>query len=284
MSKPATAGDMYREAALAAEAERPEVWLARRLAAGKPAESWVPVPGWYYEQVGLPVPVVPHQVSDQGRIRNAAGHVLSLRPNGRPKELPAEQQYRRTNLCTGGKKAPALVHHVVLAGLCPEDRAGRETRHLGQGDENRAWNWYPEGITWGDARENAFDKAPEARVAAAVKARAAQTAAGMVSPRPTFRCLTWARCGGMVQNDGSRCAACVVQVGKAAAVLLGLGMPSQAAGEFFGYTSGDWVIKLAIEHGGFPADRKAQARMQRPSLWQRVLLVQVKRRIKRGMR
>jgi hypothetical protein len=268
----------------ALDAECPQVWLARRLAAGKPAEVWVPVPGWYYEQIGLPVPAIPHQVSDQGRIRNAKGAVLSRRPTGRPKELPSEEQYLRTNLCGGGKGVPALVSLVVLAGFHPEPRAGRETRHLGKGDANRQWNWYPEGVDYCDARTNAFDKPEKVRRAAAVTARAAQTAAGMVSPRPTFRCLTWPQCGGMVQNEGSRCAACVVQVGKDAAALLWLRLPSQAVGEFFGYTSGDWVLKLAIEHGGFPSDRKAQARMQHPSPWQRVRLVQVKRRIKRGKR
>ena len=189
-----TTGDAYIETTLAIEAECPEVWLARRLAAGKPAETWVPVPGWYYEQIGLPVPAVPHQVSDQGRIRNAAGQVLSQRPNGRPKELPPEEQYLRTNLCGGGAKVPVLAHHVVLAGLCPEDRAGRETRHLGQGDAKRQWNWYPEGVTWGDARQNAFDKPPEVRSAAAVKARAAQAAAGTAKP-PVRRSSAVTTCG-----------------------------------------------------------------------------------------
>jgi hypothetical protein len=170
----------------------------------------------------------------------------------------------------------------VLAGHCPEARDGRETRHLGQGDANRAWDWYPEGIAWGTPRENAFDKAPEVRSAAARTARAAQTEAGTASPpRPTFPCRNQVRaqCGGMVTNEGSRCAACVVQVGKDAAILLRLHMPSQAAGEHFGYTSGDWVHKLATEHGGYQGS-KAEARMQRPTLWERVRIAW----IKRGMR
>ena len=265
------------------EAERPQVWLARRLAAGRPAETWVPVPGWYYEQIGLPVPAISHQVSDQGRIRNAAGHVLSQRPNGRPKELLPDEQYLRTNLCTGGKKAPVLVSLVVLAGFHPEARAGRETRHLGKGNANRQWNWFPEGVDYCDARTNAFDKPPEVRRAAAVTARAAQTAAGTVSPRPAFECRNRIRCGGMVAKEGSRCGPCAVQVGKDAAVLLGLGMPSQAAGEFFGCTGPGWVYDQAVKHGGCTL-AAAEARTQRPTLWQRVRLVQVKRRIKRGKR
>ena len=200
----------------------PETWLAARLAAGKPAETWAGVPDWYYEQIGLPVPAAPHQVSDQGRIRNANGRDLSDRPNGRPRELPPEEHYRLINLSTGGKKVTVPVHHVVLAAHCPEDRDGRDTRHLGRGRECRAWNWYPEGVVWGTKPENAADKAPEVRAAAARTARAAQTAAGTAKPpRPTFRCLYWSRCGGMVLNEGSRCGACIVQIGKDATVLLG---------------------------------------------------------------
>ena len=270
------------ETHLATEAECPETWLARRLAAGRPAEIWKPVPPWYYEQIGLPVPAVPHQVSDQGRIRNAAGHVLSQRPTGRPKELPADEQYRRTNLCAGGGKAPVLVSHVVLAGHDPEPRAGRETRHLGKGDANRAWNWWPEGVKWGDPRENAFDKPPEVRSAAARTARAAQTAAGTAKPpRPSHKCVNAPRtgCGGMVLHEGSRCGTCCVQVGKDAAALLRLGMPAQAVGEYFGHTSGDHVCRLAREHGGYAASA-AVARTQRPTLRGRVRLALAKR----GMR
>jgi hypothetical protein len=272
--------DTTSEALLAAETECPETWLARRLAAGKPAEVWAPVPAWYYEQLGLPVPAIPHQVSDQGRIRNAKGAILSDRPNGRPKELPPEEQYRIINLCTGGERKTVAVSHVVLAGLCPEDRAGRDSRHLGKGDANRTWNWYPEGVIPGTRQENAFDKPPEVRSAAAAAARAAQTEQGTAKPpRPTFQCRNWVRCGGMVANEGSRCAACVMQTGKDATLLLNLRMPSQAVGEFFGYTDGRRVHHLAVEHGGYEGDA-AEARIQRPTLWQRVRLMQVKHRIR----
>jgi hypothetical protein len=263
------------------KAECPETWLARRLFEGKPAETWIPVPRWYYEQIGLPVPAVPHQVSDQGRIRKHGGEPLRDRPNGRPQELPPWEQYRIINLSGGGQKKTVLVSHVVLAGHCPEARDGRETRHLGKGDANRAWNWYPEGVAWGDARENAFDKPPEVRSAAAAKARAAQTLAGTAKPpRPVFPCRNQARArclgralnGGLVLNEGSRCFTCAVQVGKDATVLLGLGMPSQAVGEFFGHTSGEWVVGLAVKHGGYTGGG-ARARMQRPTLRQRIRLV-----------
>ncbi len=152
----------------------PEAWLWVRLAAGIPAETWKPVPGWYYEQIGLPVPAVPHQASDQGRIRNAKGDILAIRPNGRPKELPAEDQYRLVNLCAGGKKVTVHAAHVVLAAHCPEDRDGRQVRHLGRGRACRAWNWYPEGVVYGTQSENEFDKPEAVRVAASRAANAAR--------------------------------------------------------------------------------------------------------------
>ena len=262
--------------------ECPRVWLERRLAAGRPAEAWGPVPAWYYEQIGLPVPARPHTASDQGRIRNAKGESLRDRPNGRPKELPAGEQYRITNLCGGGQKITVPVSHVILAVHCPEDRAGRETRHLGKGDANRTWNWWPEGIAWGDPRENAFDKPPQVRSAAAAKARAAQDEQGIAKPpRPAYRCRNWKRaaCGGMVTNEGSRCGDCAVQVGKDAAVFLARRMPAQAVGEYYGHTGPDWVLDLARKHGGWTGTA-AEARMQRPSPWQRVLIVQAKRRMR----
>jgi hypothetical protein len=268
----------YAETVPVLEAECPQVWLARRLAAGRPAEVWVPVPGWYYEQLGLPVPASPHQVSDQGRIRNAKGAVLSDRPNGRPKELPPEEQYRRTNLCGGGKRAPVLIHHVVLAGFHPEARGDRVTRHLGRGDANRAWNWYPEGVTWGTPEENAQDISPEVRVASARTARATQMAAGiaMGPPPPTHECVNYARCGGKALNKGRRCDACVARVGVDAAALLNAGMRLQDVAEHFGYTADNWTYKLAIEHGGYTGS-KPEARMQHPTLRQRVRLIWLRR-------
>lgn len=154
----------------------PDTWLRDRLAAGKPAETWADVPDWYYEQIGLPVPARPHQVSDQGLVRNSSAHVLAQRPNGRPVDAPPELQYRLINLCGGGKKVTVAVHAVVLAAHCPEERDGRDTRHL---SGNPTHNWWPEGVTYGDQSENELDKAPEVRVAAARIARAAQ-----LPPRP----------------------------------------------------------------------------------------------------
>jgi len=257
----------------------PETWLAARLAAGKPAETWADVPAWYYEQIGLPVPAMPHQASDQGKVRNAKGMDLADRPNNRPKELPPEEQYRMINLSGGGVKKSVLVSHVVLAAHCPEDRDGRQSRHLGRGRACRRWNWYPEGLAWGTQSENEMDKPEEVRLAAAAKGAAARVAAGLAPPPPAFECVSYARCGGMVRIEGRRCEPCVIQVGKGAAVLLNAGMRFQDVGEHFGYTAGDWTYRLAVEHGGY-ARTKAEARMQRPTLRQSIRLIWIKRQVK----
>ena len=166
----------------------PETWLRDRLARGEPAETWADVPDWYYQQIGLPVPARPHQGSDQGRVRNAGGHVLAQRPNGRPVDAPPELQYRLVNLCAGGKKVTVAVHAVILATHAPEDRDGRDTRHL---SGNPTHNWWPEGLAYGTKPENERDKAPEVRVAAARAARAAQLPPRPVAPASVR--LSWAR-------------------------------------------------------------------------------------------
>lgn len=183
----------------------PETWLAARLAAGKPAETWADVPDWYYRQIGLPVPARPHQVSDQGRLRNASGHVLAQRPNGRPVDAPPELQYRLANLCAGGKKVTVAVHAIVLAGHAPEDRDGRDTRHL---SGNPTHNWWPEGVTYGTRPENERDKAPEVRVAAARTARAAQLPPRPAAPASGTPRLSWARKAlGWLRRDRASAAA-----------------------------------------------------------------------------
>ncbi len=166
----------------------PETWLAARLAAGIPAETWKPVPGWFYEENGFPVPPVPHQASDQGKIRNPKGAPLADHPTGRPKGLPLEEQYRRTNICTGGVKKPILIHHLVLAAHAPERRDGRDTRHLGRGRACRAWNWWPEGLVYADSQsQNEMDKPAEVRIAASRAATAARWPHAAPPPERTLR-------------------------------------------------------------------------------------------------
>ena len=140
----------------------PETWLAARLAAGRPAETWKPVPGW------------PHEVSDQGRIRTAKGRVLTQRAHNRPREVPPERRYRKADLCVGAEKATVLVHQVVLAAFAGERPAGQESRHL---DDNPVHNWWPENLAWGTPDQNAADKARQARYhTPAAKARRSEQA------------------------------------------------------------------------------------------------------------
>ena len=124
--------------------QNPEAWLAARRAAGIPDETWADVPGW------------PHQVSDQGRVRNARGRILTQRPNGRPKGAQPGLQYRLVDLCANGEKWTVAVHVLVLTAFEDLKSEGQECRHL---YSNPAHNWWPEGITWGDPIQQAIDKA-----------------------------------------------------------------------------------------------------------------------------
>ena len=83
----------------------------------------------------------------------------------------------------------------------------------------------------------------------------------------------------MALNEGRRCGGCAIQVGKDAAVLLRLHMPSQAVGEFFGCTGPGWVYDQAVKHGAYQGTA-AEARTQHPGLWERVRIAWAKR----GMR
>lgn len=152
----------------------PEIWLAARIAAGQPAETWKPVPGWYYEQVGLPVPAMPHQISDQSCLRTAKGRVLTQRPHNRPREVPPERRYRQADLCLGKEKATVLVHQVVLAAFAGAPEPGQESRHL---NDIPVHNWWPENLAWGTPDQNAADKARQARYhTPAAKARRSEGA------------------------------------------------------------------------------------------------------------
>ena len=92
----------------------------------------------------------------------------------------------------------------------------------------------------------------------------------------SFPCRNHVRCGGTVKNEGRRCLKCVAEVGRDAAALLNAGMGLADVAKRFGYTSTDWVFKLAAEHGY--AGTKAQATAQRPRLSQRVTLMRARRK------
>ena len=130
----------------------PETWLAARIAAGQPAETWKPVPGWPRSPAARGI--------RPGPLRTAKGRVLTQRPHNRPRRLPPERRYRQADLCRGKEKVTVLVHQVVLSafdGPCPP---GQQSRHL---DDVPVHNWWPENLAWGTPDQNAADKARQAR-------------------------------------------------------------------------------------------------------------------------
>jgi len=202
-----------------------------------------------------------YEVSDKGQFRSIdrkvgnrslRGQMLATRRN--------DDGYVLVNLrCDSADPAHSrrhtlTAHKVVLTTFDRPRPAGMEACHS---DRGPAFNWWPEGVRWDGKPANEADKAAAGTQAA--------------EPPATCECVNHERCGGMVKTAGRRCLPCVRSVGAEAAVLLGLGMPLQAVAERYGYSGGDWVFKLAVEHGGYQGT-KAAARTQRPGLRQRVTL------------
>lgn len=184
-----------------------------------------------------------YDVSDLGQVRNVAtGKPLAARvgTHGYLEVKPYDDN---------GKRQTRTVHSLVLltfAGPCP---AGMETLHGRGGPLDNRW---PENIRWGTKPENHAD----------------QVAAG-TAKRPTVPCVNHERCGGMVARQGSRCLPCATEVGEQAAAMLGAGMSLDTVTQRLGYTSPDWVFKLATRHGGY-AQPSAHARAQGHRWSQRV--------------
>jgi hypothetical protein len=208
-------------------------------------EMWKPVPGF-----------ARYEVSDLGRIRNAAARIMATNPNN--------NGYLRLNLVDDhGVRQNVLVHRCVLlahAGACPE---GMEACHgPGGHQDNRLVN-----LRWDTKPENERDK----------------IAAGTTpKPNPTYPCLNYAVCGQLVIHEGRRCRDCVMQVGQEAAAMLGRGVNLYDVAEHFGYTAPDWVWRLAVEAGH--SGSKRQALTQQPSLSQRVTGRLATLRARRGQR
>jgi len=194
-----------------------------------------------------------YQVSDQGRHRNAERLLSARARQGK------HDDYVRINLscdekdvCPRQGRHTFTMHKVVLTTFAGPRPAGLEACHSPRGS---GFNWYPEGVRWGSKADNHADMA----------------AAGNAKVPESFPCRNAPRCTETVKNPGRRCLACVTVVGLHAAALLELGMPLQQVGERFGYSGGDWVYRLAVDHGGYEG-AKADARTQRPGLGQRARL------------
>ena len=191
----------------------PETWLRDRLAAGKPAETWKPLPGW------------PHEVSDQGRVRTAKGRILASRLN--------KDGYPQGDLYDPETKKEAKgvpVHWCVLTAHAGPRPAGMQASHL---SENPEWNWHPEGLAWEDQPTNEGRKTWRPR-----------------PPEPTHPCKNAPACPNLVLNPGRRCLDCVTEVGRQAAAMLD-GKPLFDVREHFGYKADKWVFDLAVKYGGY---------------------------------
>lgn len=197
-------------------------------------EAWKPVPGFSKYEAG-----------DLGHVRSArTGKVLATRVSN--------SGYLLVKLYDGaGKQQTRTVHSLVLLTFAGPRPDGQETLHGKGGPLDNRW---PENIRWGTKPENHADQ------------RAAGTA---VQPR-AHRCVNHERCGGMVARPGSRCLPCAQEVGRRAAAMLGAGMNLEAVTGRLGYSSADWVHKLARDHGGY-SQPVGQARGQGRTLRQRTI-------------
>ena len=144
------------------------------------------------------------------------------------------------------------MHKIVLTTFDRPCPPGMEACHS---DRGPAFNYWPEGVRWGTKPENHAD----------------MVEAGTAVVPAAFPCRNAPRCPNMVKNEGRRCIGCVRSVGIEAGALLALGMPLSRVAARFGYKTGDWVYRLAVEHGGYTGSRE-HAAAQRPTIRQHVTI------------
>ena len=221
-----------------------EAWIAERLAAGRPGETWKPVAeidGCTYSG---------YEASDLGRAQSVARTGRNGQPlqGGPVSTRPHEKGYVKLDLrCDNpAHKRPhtLLMQKVILTTFDRPRPRGMEACHSHGPADNR----WPEGVRWDTKPANEADKDTPS-----------------VPPDPTYPCRNAPACPNLVVHEGRRCLDCVTEVGREAADMLRAGIPLQQVAEHFGYTGPDWVYSLAVKHGGY--DRpKAEARTQRPPL------------------
>ena len=228
--------------------ECPETWLARRLAQGKPAESWKAVPkidGCTFSG---------YEAQDLGAVRSLdrAGR------NGRPLEggpvstrTNKNDDYIRLDMrCDNPackRRHTFTMQKVVLytfAGPRPRDM---QASHL---HDHPEWNWWPENLAWEDRPTNERRKTNRPP-----------------PPGPTHPCrgVDGPGCPNLVVNPGSRCLDCVTECAQRMADMLRAGTPLPEAAARYGYKNLDWAWKLTGKYGGYTGDM-AEAMGQRPPL------------------
>ena len=155
----------------------PDEWLAARLAADQPAETWARVPRLPEH---IPADATtdddrlywPHEVSDTGHYRSidrtlrdgrpCNGQILAAHPSNRPvcEHTPNScdcPKYQKAKLRDRGITWSTTIHKMQLMafrfnGQIPD---GLISRHL---DDNPTHNWWPENVTEGTPPENEADK------------------------------------------------------------------------------------------------------------------------------
>lgn len=170
-----------------------------------------------------------------------------------------------------GKQRTIEVHALVLGVYAGSPQDGMETRHLDGDPFNNRWRPGGEAETRAAGGNLIYGTKPENH--------ADQVAAGTAT-RPTVPCVNYQRCGGQVAKQGSRCLPCAQEIGRRAAAMLDAGMSLETVARRLGYSSPDWVYKLATRHGGYDqpsADARAQGRR-----WPQRVAATVRYRLRSG--
>jgi len=222
----------------------PETWLAARLAAGKPAETWKTM-----AKIGR-CAFTGYEVSDTGNAQS----LDRLSRNGRPLEggpvssrLHVDGYLLADFRCDNPdcRRAHTLTMQKVVLWTFDKPRPrGMQASHL---HEHPEWNWWPENLAWEDQPTNERRKTTRP-----------------VPPEPTHPCRNAPRCPNKVLNAGRNCQACVAANGRAAAAMLNNGKLLDEVAAQLGY-SARWVYQIAIEHGGYEGTPE-QAKGSRPPL------------------
>ena len=222
----------------------PDEWLAARLAAGKPAESWKPM-----ATIGR-CAFSGYEVSDTGLARSLPRTGRNGRPlaggdvKGRPhKDGYVLADFRCDNEAC--KRAHTLTMQKVVLWTFDKPRPrDMQASHLyGNPDHN----WYPEGLAWETQPDNEarkIDPPPP--------------------PEPAFPCLNEPDgCPNKVRKTGRRCEVCVAAAGRDIAGMLREGIPLLTAADKYGYQLA-WAHQVAKKYGGYTGTMTEATRLRPP--------------------
>lgn len=189
-----------------------------------------------------------------GEIRNRDRKIMSL--------FPDKDGYLMVTLTgdDGKKHGPLSVARCILTAHDRLPLPGEEACHgPGGHQDNRLVN-----LRWDDRAGNEREKVE---------------AGNGPQPHPTYPCKDG--CGNLVINEGRRCVACVGKVKVEAAAMLGRRVNLLDVMDHFGYTSPDWVFKLAVEGGCTLTKREALTQQPSPSQRVTAKLVTLRGRFRR---